>query len=272
MLPQEIIEEIIDRLCEEKSSLEACSLTSTAFLPRTRTHLFFRLVFRKNDRLPSAFLSLFGANQNVALAVKHVVIAGLSVFRRDAWPGIETEALAQAFEVFVSLQQLSLVSSIVPPCIVDVLCDIAPRIHILTFNVVTFELQPDAYRLIRCLVSLQELRLSRMTVIGRHELQVTPPPSSVVGVERSIYPKTLHITLPVSGDRGIVALTMGDDTPLGLASLETLTITLSASMIFREVLHGLLKRAVSLRRLVIGPAITSSHIAFGNGMSPKCLW
>ncbi|KIY64666.1 hypothetical protein CYLTODRAFT_445843 [Cylindrobasidium torrendii FP15055 ss-10] len=264
MLPQEIIEEIIDCLLEEKSALQACSLTSRAFLPRTRTHLFFRLVFRKSDRLPSAFLSLFGANENVALAVKHVVVAGLSVFRRDAWPDIETEALAQAFEGFTALQQLSLVSSIIPSYIVDVLCNIAPRIHILTLNVVTFELQPDAYRFLRCLVSLQELRLSRMTVVGRHELEVTPPPFSNKALERLIYPRILHITLPVSGDRGIVALTMGDATPLGLAGLETLTITLSASTIFREVLLGLLDRAMSLRRLVIGPAITSSHIAFGN--------
>ncbi|KIY68645.1 hypothetical protein CYLTODRAFT_489566 [Cylindrobasidium torrendii FP15055 ss-10] len=254
MVPQDIIDEIIDQLRDEKVTLKTCSLVSTAFLPRTRTHLFSQLIFARKDRLPPAFLSLVGGNKALTLAVKSVAIIG-PVDTDNLWSGVETRALAQVSEAFELLQKLSLVMAYIPTRVVDNFCNVAPRILSLSLSGVSFIQLLDADRFIRCLVSLQELRLRQIRVVGRHEEDAVPALCNEVDVERPIHIKSLSITLPMKGESGITSLMMiGNDTPLGLADLETLDIKSSSFMVFQGILPHILIRAKRLRHLVIAPA------------------
>jgi len=49
-LPPEILDLIVDRLCDEPKTLKACCLVSKSWIPRTRKHLFARVEFRTLQR------------------------------------------------------------------------------------------------------------------------------------------------------------------------------------------------------------------------------
>ncbi|KAK0482703.1 hypothetical protein IW261DRAFT_1049791 [Armillaria novae-zelandiae] len=96
-LPQELLDAIIDKLQLDRKSLIACSLASRAFLPRTRFHLFRKIVL--NETFCQHFHKLLVSSPKIARNVTDLTFFGDAFKQRLVLPVIHS---------LVSLSTLSL--------------------------------------------------------------------------------------------------------------------------------------------------------------------
>ena len=123
-LPAEVQDLIIDQLCGDRASLEACSLTCHAWLPRARHHLFKSV---KIDRCSpgESFKTLIDGSPSIARYIRHMEISGAkpegrwSDDERPAslvgwWPTLGQRM--QRHGCSVSLETMEWLQCILPAC------------------------------------------------------------------------------------------------------------------------------------------------------------
>ncbi len=81
MYPQELIDEIIDYLCDSPSSLKACSLVCRQFYPRTRVHLFRKVdCYTPDDPRSARVFDITRDSPELLQCIKHVQLECLHFF------------------------------------------------------------------------------------------------------------------------------------------------------------------------------------------------
>ncbi|KIY68690.1 hypothetical protein CYLTODRAFT_253270 [Cylindrobasidium torrendii FP15055 ss-10] len=250
MLPQEIIEEIVDLHQHDPSVLKACALTSREFVPRTRTYLFRRLVIdNKRERLPSVYYASFKDNYIVLNAVTQVQ---LCIDPKLAnWSDAEAKALFDSLRQFTNLEHMSITSTRFTTGITNAVFVCAPRVRTLVLKNVEFQWE-DMTNFTSHFSSLETIQLQGMftTSDGSQDVVAIAPedPSAA-----RAYPKTLNWTVGIDG-QDAVPLFFRRNLSLPLSKIETLQIRVQATdHHLRAHMFTLLEQFVSLRRLAIIP-------------------
>ncbi|KAK0463472.1 uncharacterized protein EV420DRAFT_1638406 [Desarmillaria tabescens] len=87
-LPQELFDAIVDKLQCDRKSLVACSLASRTFLPRTRFHLFHKIVL--NETFSQKFHKLVVSSPNIPRNVTDLTLFGDAFKERLVIPVIHS--------------------------------------------------------------------------------------------------------------------------------------------------------------------------------------
>lgn len=88
LFPAELRDMVVDCLCDDVSTLRACSLTCKSWLPRARYHLFHRVQFTSGSR-GHAFRALLDASPAITNYIREVEISGsgdASHIEPGRWP------------------------------------------------------------------------------------------------------------------------------------------------------------------------------------------
>ncbi|KAK0203142.1 hypothetical protein DFS33DRAFT_1385496 [Desarmillaria ectypa] len=112
--PQEIVDAIIDTLCDDISSLTTCSLVCRRFLPRAQVHLFSTVALAHQHQCV-AFHSLIQSSPYLPLNVKTLKLrCGFSTPNRYAWDITYEPLLQPIIRAASNLENLYLSSILCP--------------------------------------------------------------------------------------------------------------------------------------------------------------
>ncbi len=97
-LPQELVDEIVDYLHNDKTALKSCSLASSIFLPRSRRHLFRAVTVTQDQTDPNSFLGTCSESALILQSVRQLyirdhVVCGLNPHAGSLFPYLNQVAL-----------------------------------------------------------------------------------------------------------------------------------------------------------------------------------
>ncbi|PBL00330.1 hypothetical protein ARMGADRAFT_373445 [Armillaria gallica] len=87
VLPQEILDTIVDLSKDDSPTLQACSLASRCLTQRTRVHLFYTILPRTDTR-NDAMLNLLRSSPSLATHIRRVGLTRLSEYKSKAFAAI----------------------------------------------------------------------------------------------------------------------------------------------------------------------------------------
>ncbi|SJL15650.1 uncharacterized protein ARMOST_19154 [Armillaria ostoyae] len=87
VLPQEILDAIVDLSKDDSPTLQACSLASRCLTQRTRVHLFYTILPRTDTR-NDAMLNLLRSSPSLATHIRRVGLSRLSEYNSKAFAAI----------------------------------------------------------------------------------------------------------------------------------------------------------------------------------------
>lgn len=250
MLPQEIIEEIVDLHQHNPSVLKACALTAREFVPRTRTYLFHRLVINnERGRLPSVYNGLFKDNYIVLNAVTHVQLCIDPMLAN--WSDAEAKALSDSLLQFTNLEHMSITSTRLNTGIANAIFVCAPCVKTLVLNNVEFHWETIT-NFTSHFSSVETIQLHGIFITSDGSQDFLPIAPEDPSAART-YPRTLIWTAGIDG-QDVVPLFFRRNFSLRLSKIETLGIMVQATdHHLRAHMFTLLEQFVSLRRLTIIP-------------------
>jgi hypothetical protein len=135
-LPPELLDSIVDLLCDERETLERCCLVSKSWVPRTRTHLFADIKFESLEASLKAWKRIFPDPSNSPAYYTHSLFvrslqfvtveevdwirAFSNVVRLEVWSGIQkmgepSGSLVPFYNFSPVLKSLRVVSKDLPP-------------------------------------------------------------------------------------------------------------------------------------------------------------
>ncbi|KAK0189266.1 hypothetical protein F5146DRAFT_704813 [Armillaria mellea] len=112
--PQEIVDAIIDTLCDDTSSLTTCSLVCRRFLPRAQVHLFSTVALAHQHQCVT-FYSLIQSSPHLHLNMRTLKLRrGFSTPNRNAWDITYEPLLRPIIRAASNLENLYLSSILCP--------------------------------------------------------------------------------------------------------------------------------------------------------------
>jgi hypothetical protein len=102
-LPQEILDLVVDHLCDERMTLNTCCSVSKSWVPRTRRHLFFRIEFSPLSPIESWMKAFPDPSNSPSRCVRVLSLHGSPVV---ASVGTYARAWVQTFRHIVELRML----------------------------------------------------------------------------------------------------------------------------------------------------------------------
>ncbi|KAK0488568.1 hypothetical protein IW261DRAFT_357489 [Armillaria novae-zelandiae] len=112
--PQEIVDAIIDTLCDDTSSLTTCSLVCRRFLPRAQVHLFSTVALAHQHQCVT-FYSLIQSSPHLLLNMRTLKLwRGFSTPNRNAWDITYEPLLQPIIRAASNLENLYLSSILCP--------------------------------------------------------------------------------------------------------------------------------------------------------------
>ncbi len=177
VLPQELVEVIVDLLKDDKRSLRSCLLSARCFVERARIHLFRDVTISSPQRLTVLF-ALFELSPSLPAMIRTVNFIGQSFIAPADWIFIDNasqlvfQSLPNVEEVVIENVRISRLTEILPPSYVF---PSKTLIRHLTLDNVMMENGDDLFTLICNLPSLKYLNFGLVFFRNPHSTTDTFP-------------------------------------------------------------------------------------------------
>ncbi|KAK0186194.1 hypothetical protein F5146DRAFT_1227783 [Armillaria mellea] len=246
VLPQELVEVILDFLKDDKQSLRSCLLSARCFVERARTHIFRDVTISSPQRLAVLF-ALFGSSPSLPAMIWKVNFIGQSFIAPADWIFIDNasqlvfRSLPNVEEVVIENVRISRLTDILPPSYVF---PSKTLIRHLTLDDIIMENGDDLFTLLCNLPALKYLNFGLVFFRNPHSATaIFPSPPQELRLE------TLELQLSNNEHHSVI-----------LFLLEHLADILSALKQLR-VAH-MTARELQLVRLILSQTRESLNIAY----------
>ncbi len=245
MLPQEILDTIVDLSKDDSPTLKACSLASRCLTQRTRVHLFYTILPRTDTR-NDAMLNLLRSSPSLAIHIRRVGLSRLSEYKSKAFA-----AIIGLLIVPIHLEMNRVDWSSIPEYSANALCS---RIYT---SVCLWNVQFSSFSELAALLS-GSTRLESLTIVENES--DTPKASCCDHQHKSPGPPVEHLEL-IDHDGCEYHILSGINSqrcPVSIKELRSLEI-MPRTMDYITQFKVLLKHAIMLKELTLTHPIGMSH-------------
>ncbi|KAF9016287.1 hypothetical protein BDZ89DRAFT_1075792 [Hymenopellis radicata] len=179
MLPQELLDEIVAWLSDDRPSLMALACTAQCLRACSQELLFHELVLTPNTKSPSSYMPLLEMSPHILSYVRRLRIDTTeplgSMVPRERLYVVEDNYLSHLFEAFINVDCIEVAAGIYAYIALGRLLPVisSPRVRYLTLNGIFLDTLQSIFAILSYFPFLTSLRLHSVSLLNYRNITVT---------------------------------------------------------------------------------------------------